>query len=78
MLSYMISNNWLVSYSTVEGIHKVLGGMARRTTFDSGMEQAADELRNNYESYEKEFISFFSDLQEFVRSEINEKAALKP
>jgi len=69
MLPYMISNNWLVSYSTFEGIHKVLTGMAKRTAFESGMERAAEELRKNYEKYESEFLLFFKDLETYVHTE---------
>jgi acyl carrier protein phosphodiesterase len=69
MLPYMISNNWLVSYAGLEGTHKALTGMSKRTSFDSGMERAVEELKTNYPLYEKEFRIFFSDLESYVQSE---------
>ena len=69
MLTYMIANNWLVSYATFEGIHNVLTGMSHRTAFESGMEKATDELRKNYSYYENEFAVFFEELQAFVLEE---------
>ncbi|MDQ3050104.1 MAG: acyl carrier protein phosphodiesterase [Bacteroidota bacterium] len=69
MLSYMVTHNWLVSYSTLEGIHKVLNGMSKRTSFNSGMEKAAGELQINYELYQSEFHNFFADLEKYVLEE---------
>jgi len=62
----MIVNNWLVSYATLYGIHNVFKGMAQRTAFVSGMENAVEELKLNYESYENEFRIFFTDLEQYV------------
>lgn len=66
LLPYMISGNWLVSYKTIEGINKVLTGMAKRTTFPSGMELAADHLQINYSFYEEDFNLFFPQLIHFA------------
>ena len=46
MMSYMISDNWLLSYATVEGISKVLVKMNRRTNNTSNMNFAVIELEN--------------------------------
>ncbi len=69
MLPYMISGNWLVSYTTIEGIGKTLGGMSRRTPFVSGMENGAAELRENYSDYLHDFNIFFPELVTFVEKE---------
>ncbi len=66
MLPYMIKGNWLVNYSKIEGIHRALSGMARRTRFDSKMDEASEDLKNNYSDFENEFFSFFPDLQNFA------------
>lgn len=65
MLSYMIKGNWLVNYSKLEGIHRALSGMARRSKFDSKMEEASFDLQNDYTEYEKEFTSFFPLLRNY-------------
>jgi acyl carrier protein phosphodiesterase len=59
MMPYMISGNWLVSYAKIEGIHRALSGMARRTSYPSGMEHAVDDLRKDYDLFLAEFKEFF-------------------
>lgn len=65
MLQYMIKGNWLVNYSKMEGIHRALSGMARRSKFDSKMEEASVDLQRDYADYEKEFASFFPLLKDY-------------
>jgi acyl carrier protein phosphodiesterase len=62
MLPYMVNGNWLVNYSKLEGIQKALSGMARRTRFESKMEESVTDLRQSYEDFKKEFQIFFPDL----------------
>jgi acyl carrier protein phosphodiesterase len=62
MLPYMINGNWLVNYSKLEGIQKALSGIARRTRFESKMEESVTDLRESYEDFKKEFDIFFPDL----------------
>lgn len=63
MMPYMIKNNWLVSYQSVEGIHTILTQMDGRTKNQSKMRFATNELKEYYAEFEKEFTSFFEDLQ---------------
>lgn len=62
MLPYMKERNWLLTYLKIEGIHRALSGMARRTAFVSKMEQAAAWLEKDYALYEDEFQRFFPEL----------------
>lgn len=66
MLVYMIRGNWLVNYAEVEGIRRALTGMSRRASFESKMEQAVDDLRENYMDFESDFKTFFPELSEFA------------
>jgi acyl carrier protein phosphodiesterase len=63
MLPYMVNGNWLVNYSKLEGIQRALSGMARRARFESKMEESAVDLKENYESFQKEFEIFFPELK---------------
>jgi acyl carrier protein phosphodiesterase len=63
MLVYMSRDNWLLGYASIEGIHRALSGMARRTSFRSKMEEAIEDLERNYEIFEKEFLQFFPELK---------------
>ena len=65
MMPYMIKGNWLVSYSNPEGIHRALSGMARRTPYESKMEEATVDLVASYELFKSEFDAFFPELKSF-------------
>ena len=63
MMPYMIEQNWLVSYKTVEGIHQILTQMDNRTKNESKMRFASHELMGFYADFENEFTTFFDDLK---------------
>lgn len=58
----MISQNWLLSYETTEGIAKILSQMNIRTKGKSKMNLAILELEKYYDDFEEEFESFFTEL----------------
>ena len=62
ILPYMSRHDWLTNYSKIEGINRVLTGMAKRTPFASGMENATDDLIRHYEAFESEFLMFMPEL----------------
>lgn len=69
-LPYMIRDNWLLSYATIEGIGRILYQMNERTKKVSKMNFAVVELEEHYEAFENEFSSFFEDLQTFAAEKI--------
>lgn len=75
MMPYMIRGNWLVNYARVEGIERALSGMARRTRFESKMEQSVNDLIEHYELFQKEFSDFFPVLQQHTREWLKENTA---
>jgi acyl carrier protein phosphodiesterase len=62
MVKSMISRNWFLSYKSYEGIEWALTGISKRLSFESGIENATNELRKDYDLYEAEFRDFFPDL----------------
>ncbi len=70
MLAYMMRGNWLVNYGKVEGIQRALTGMSRRTSFNSKMEDAVNDLRKHYQAFGDEFELFFPDLVQYAKEEI--------
>jgi len=62
MMPFMLADNWLLSYASIDGISKVLQGMNRRTKNRSGMHEAVNELELYYNEFETEFTSFFDEL----------------
>lgn len=66
--NYMVQNDILFSYAKIEGIDRVMRGMARRASFPSGMENSARELLAYYGSYKDEFNRFFPEIQQHIRT----------
>lgn len=62
LMPYMIADNWLVSYATVDGIGKILSQMNVRTKGRSGMDRAVLDLEEHYDDFETEFTFFFNEL----------------
>jgi acyl carrier protein phosphodiesterase len=68
MFPYMKQNNWLLGYAGIQGIHRALSGMAKRTAFVSHMEEAAKFLERDYSLYKQDFEIFFPSLVEHTRA----------
>lgn len=66
MIQFMIPQNWLLNYKTIEGINKTLTGMSRRTKFESRMDEAALYLDRYYSEFEGEFDEYFEELRRYV------------
>lgn len=65
-LHYMSMQDWLMNYQHIEGIQRALAGLARRSRFPSGMENAHKELERHYLFYQSIFHEFLPDLVKFV------------
>jgi acyl carrier protein phosphodiesterase len=75
MLPYMVKDNWLYQYKNPEGIDRALKGMAKRASFESGMENAGPALLKNYLDFEADFFEYFPILAD--KSKIFIKNSLK-
>ena len=73
LMPYMIKQNWLVSYQTIEGIDKILTQMDSRTKNESKMRFASEELMEFYTEFEEDFTKFFEDLRAHVRQKLIEE-----
>lgn len=71
-LPYMIRDNWLLSYSKIEGIKQVLSGMNRRTGSKSNMHLATNELVEHYSEFQFEFKEFFKQVMQFSKEKLIE------
>jgi acyl carrier protein phosphodiesterase len=65
MMPYMMEGNWLVNYATLDGIQQALSGMARRSKYDSKMDEATVDLRDSYAEFKEEFEDFFPLLKNY-------------
>ena len=64
-MPYLVKDDWLVSYATLEGIEKVLIGMNKRTQEKAQMHLAINDLKENYNDFENDFTLFFEKLRTF-------------
>ena len=71
IMPYMIEQNWLVSYQTVDGITGILTQMDQRTKNESKMRFATNELSEFYLEFEDEFTNFFQELILFSNTKIS-------
>ena len=62
IMPYMLADNWLLSYASIDGISRVLDGVNRRTKNRSSMNEAVVELEEFYTEFENEFSAFFDEL----------------
>lgn len=65
-LPFMIGDNWILNYATIEGIGKILSQMNQRTENKSKMDLAVHDLRLYYPEFKKEFKLFFVDLENYT------------
>jgi len=72
MMPYMIEQNLLLSYASIDGIGKILDQMNRRTNNQSKMNLAVIELTKYYKEFEEEFTLFFEDLKKYSKNKIIE------
>lgn len=72
MMPFMLADNWLLSYASINGISKILDGMNRRTKNRSGMNKAVIELETFYNEFESEFTLFFDELRAFSKEKLKE------
>ncbi|MDO4881187.1 MAG: ACP phosphodiesterase [Capnocytophaga sp.] len=72
LIFYMIKDNWLVSYKSKKGIQKILYQMDARTNFQSKMQFSITQLENYESFFEEEFFTFFSEIQNFVKTQISD------
>lgn len=66
VLPFMIASNWLVNYAQLDKLQSHFQGLARRTPFKSGMENAVGDLRKYYAEFSAEFAAFFPELIVYV------------
>lgn len=71
MIPYMVQDDWLYNYQHLDGMRRVLGGMSRRASFESGMEKGVEDLQRHDAAFEQHFQTFFPDLvkmsQDFLK-----------
>ncbi len=68
-VSYMIGNDILTAYGRLDGIRKVLGGMAHRLSFDNPLAEGTGELEKNYDGFREDFEIFLPGLSAYTEQQ---------
>ncbi len=68
---FFILRSWLETYSTMEGLHKVLSGMSIRTSLPDMANSAIELLKNNYSTLNDHFLEFFPEMIQSARKKFN-------
>ncbi|TVR71644.1 MAG: DUF479 domain-containing protein [Marinilabiliales bacterium] len=75
-LPFFIINNWLESYTSIEGIEGVLRRMTKRTSLPNETPFAIAELRKKYHLFRDDFLEYFPQLVAYIEEkhdiEVNE------
>ncbi len=64
----MVKYNWLSEYQYIDELQHPLNSLARRSSFESKMEYALDDIKNDYDKYDEEFVAFFKELIAFCEN----------
>jgi acyl carrier protein phosphodiesterase len=64
LMPYMIQQNWLVQYASLEGLETILFQMDHRTKNRVHMQEAIVEVQEYYPELELEFTQFMRELKE--------------
>jgi len=66
LLPAIIHHDWLGAYASFNGLEKVLERMSKRTALPAMTINAIQILRDNYGEMERDFLSFYPELQRHV------------
>ena len=66
-LQYLITGNWFKSYSTIEGLKKILLQMETRTNYPSELSTSVEKFVSLLPLIEPQFFLFFEDIQNAVK-----------
>ena len=69
----MIENNWLETYSTLDGVGRSIDFVSERIRFKNNMAGSIEEIRSNYDQVEEVFLLLFSHLKQVVEEQKLEK-----
>lgn len=68
ILTEMIAQDWLTSYSEVRGIDNALKRIANRIKRTNNLADGLEELVSNFEQLESDFYTFFPDLINYTKN----------
>lgn len=71
MLPYMVNNNWLYNYRTLQGMKKSFGGLVKRAKYLESSDKAYEILVTHYYELNQYYFDFIDDICQYVKNELN-------
>jgi acyl carrier protein phosphodiesterase len=68
-LDHMVADDWLMGYTTYEGLQYAFFRMEQRASKPSHLHGAVESLQRDFEDLNREFNIFFPELIRYVRNE---------
>lgn len=62
-----LENNWMMAYTSVDGIELVLERMSANTSLPNHSAFAVEVLRDQYSLFQNDFLEFFPEIIEFLQ-----------
>lgn len=67
----MIDHRWLSVYTSLDGLHRIMDGMDRRTKFPSRFYKSIKLVEDNFSYFNAEFNKFFPEIHAYITSELS-------
>jgi acyl carrier protein phosphodiesterase len=68
VLPRMLQQNWLACYRSLRGVEMTLERISRRIVRNIHLNEAMQDIQNNYKNLERNFLVFFPDLMHFAKA----------
>ncbi|MEZ4853389.1 ACP phosphodiesterase [Flavobacterium sp.] len=72
LVPFMIDQNWLESYVTLDGLQTILWQMSRRINYTIDMSEAISEVQEFYLEFESEFFEFMVEIEKMCKEKLKE------
>lgn len=72
LVPYMIDQNWLEMYASLDGLQTILWQMSHRIKFRVDMSEAVAEVREFYNEFETEFFAFMIEVKKMCEEKLKE------
>jgi len=72
LIPYMIDQNWLEMYVTLDGLQTILWQMSRRINYTIDMSEAVNGVHEFYLEFENEFFEFMVEIEKMCKEKLKE------
>ncbi|MCW5624651.1 MAG: DUF479 domain-containing protein [Burkholderiales bacterium] len=78
MLPWLVRQDWLASYRSVDGVHEALTRMQRRFSRPTPLAEGAAALQRHYDDFAADFAAFLPEVRQQALAEIDGSRSSDP